>query len=188
VDPIRAALDSQTGIVSPAGPVIERRLSDMRGYYLDADAEAALAAGPNPRLYRVYPLDVPEQEGQVLCGATVIEPGRVGKEYFMTKGHFHENDLSAEVYHTLSGRGYLLMETHDGRSAHAQMASGSVCYIPPGWAHRTVNVGADPLVFFYAMPGDAGHDYRAIEEQGGFRERVLEQAGRPTVVTQGDAP
>ena len=181
MDPIRAALDAETGRVEPHAEAITRRLSDMAGYYLDTAAEARLVNEGNPVLYEVFPLDVPEEEGQVLCGTTVIYPGKVGAEYFMTKGHFHQNDRSAEVYHTLRGRGYLLIETHDGRVEHCEMKPGSVNYIPPGWAHRTVNVGQEPLVFFYAMPGDAGHDYEAIARRGGLQEVVVEESGRPVV-------
>lgn len=182
MNPVHAILDTHTGSVAPAGRGVERRLGDMKGYYLDASAEARLIVSENPLLYRVFPLDVPEDEGQVLCGSSVIYPGKVGDEFFMTKGHFHENDLSAEVYHTLKGHGYLLMESHAGLSEHCEMRPGSVCYIPPGWAHRTVNVGREPLVFFYAMPGDAGHDYAAIERRGGFREVAVERHGQPVVI------
>jgi glucose-6-phosphate isomerase, archaeal len=41
-----------------------------------------------------------------------------------------------------------------------------VNYIPGGWAHRSVNVGKEPLVFFAAYIGDAGHDYEEIERRG----------------------
>jgi len=185
MEPIRAVLDAETGGVEPHGEAIVRRLSDMEGYYLDGTAEARLVEEGNPVLYEVFPLDVPEEEGQVLCGTSVIYPGKVGDEYFMTKGHFHENDRSAEVYHTLRGQGVLLIETHDGRAERCEMKPGSVCYIPPGWAHRTVNVGAEPLVFFYAMPGDAGHDYAAIERRGGFGEVVVEENGGAVVRSRG---
>ena len=180
MNPIHAFLSATTGQIEPSGRVTERRLSDMRGYYADPDAEAKRITRDDPLLYQVFPLDVPEDEGQVLCGATVIHPGKVGDEYFMTKGHFHENDLSAEVYYTLRGKGYLLMETHNGKAEHALMQPGSVCYIPPGRAHRTVNTGDEPLVFFYAMPGDAGHDYSTIERDG-FAEIVVEREGQPVV-------
>ena len=188
MDPIDALLDPGTGIVTPRGPIVERRLSDMKGHYLDAEAEAWLIQGADPSLYHVFPLNVPEEPGHVLCGTSVIYPGKVGSEYFMTKGHFHENALSAEVYHTLSGEGYLLMETLDDRAAHVPMRPGAVCYIPPGWAHRTVNISDVPLVFFYAMPGDAGHDYAAIDRRGGFGEVVVERDGAAVVMRREDWP
>ncbi len=186
MDPIEAVMDHATGLLTPRGPIVERQLSDMRGYYLDAEAEAWLVGAQDPVIYHVFPLAVPEEPGQVLCGTTVIYPGKVGDEYFMTKGHFHANPLSAEVYHTLRGEGYLLIETHDRATRHIDMRGGSIAYIPPGWAHRTVNTSDEPLVFFYAMPGDAGHDYAAIAERGGFEEVVVERDGTPRVLRRKD--
>jgi glucose-6-phosphate isomerase len=52
------------------------------------------------------------------------------------------------------------------------MEHGTVAYVPPRWAHRTVNTGDEPFVFFAVYPGQAGHDYGAIEETG-FTQRVL---------------
>jgi glucose-6-phosphate isomerase len=57
------------------------------------------------------------------------------------------------------------------------MHPGSVSYIPPGWAHRSVNVGREPLVFFAVYPGDAGHDYAALRERGFARLVVREGDG-----------
>ncbi len=184
MDPIDAILDAETGVVTPRGPLVERKLSDMRGFYRDAETEQWLIEHQDPVVYHVFPLPVPEEAGQVMCGASVIYPGRVGDEFFMTKGHFHLNPASAEVYHTLRGEGYLLMETREGEARHILMRPGGAAYIPPGWAHRTVNIGDEPLVFFYAMPGDAGHDYEAIEARGGFREIVLKRNGEAVVVAR----
>ena len=47
-------------------------------------------------------------------GALDEYPGKVGDEYFMTKGHFHTILETCEVYYTLSGQGAMLMETPEG--------------------------------------------------------------------------
>jgi glucose-6-phosphate isomerase len=52
------------------------------------------------------------------------------------------------------------------------MGPGTVAYVPPNWAHRTVNTGEEPFVFFAVYPGQAGHDYGTIEKTG-FPQRVL---------------
>ena len=49
------------------------------------------------------------------------------------------------------------------------------------WAHRSVNTGAEDLVMFFVYPGNAGHDYGTIEQQG-FRKLVVERDGHPQVV------
>jgi glucose-6-phosphate isomerase len=176
VAPFTTLLDLVSGRLDPELEVTERRLSDMRGMYLeepDADGDRLV--------YRVYGIPVPATTDNVLSSTTVIEPGTVGREYFMTKGHFHEVRGRAEIYVGLAGEGRLLMATEDGGHVVEPMRRGTVNYVPGGWAHRSVNVGSDPLVFFAAYVGDAGHDYGTIEEQG-FPVLLLEGRDGPEVV------
>lgn len=173
-------LDLVTGRLAPHTTRIERRVSDMRGMYAEAGAEEGLAAGDDPVVYEVLQYDVPAESGQLVCCTTVIQPGLVGEEYFMTKGHFHEKREAGEVYLGLSGRGYLLMFV-DGRTAEIELAAGTLAYVPPFWAHRTLNVGDDPFRFLAVYPADAGHDYATIE-QTGFPRRVVRSGSGPVVV------
>jgi glucose-6-phosphate isomerase len=144
----------------------------MRGAYAEAEAFERVVADGDPVVYEVLQYDVPEEVGQLICCTTVIHPGVVGDEYFMTKGHYHSDRATGEVYLGLSGDGYLLLMTEDGGSAATRMTPGTVAYVPPFWAHRTVNTGDEPFVFFAIYPGQAGHDYGSIE-QTGFAQRVL---------------
>ena len=48
-------------------------------------------------------------EGGLFFGLTHLYPGRVGNEYFMTKGHFHAIDNRAEYYWGIEGEGILLL-------------------------------------------------------------------------------
>ena len=66
------------------------------------------------------------------------------------------------------------------------MGPGVVAYVPPHWAHRTVNTGSEPFVFLAIYPGDAGHDYGTIETEG-FPQRVVERDGQPAVVEASQA-
>jgi glucose-6-phosphate isomerase len=99
----------------------------------------------------------------------------------MTKGHFHAIRERSEIYVGLSGEGRLVMATEDGRPAVETIAAGTVNYVPGFWAHRTVNVGDEPLVFLAVYPADAGYDYGTIEEEG-FPVLVVERDGEATVV------
>jgi len=57
-----------------------------------------------------------------------------------------------------------------------------VLYVLPRWAHRSVNTSlTEDLVFFFAYPGNAGHDYRTIEQHG-LHKLVVEQDGKPTII------
>jgi glucose-6-phosphate isomerase len=161
---------------------IVRRLSSMQGQYADAESFAAELAQGDRLLYEVYELRRPTNAGELLHGVSIVHPGKVGAEYQMTKGHFHEVLETGEVYFCLSGRGMMVMETPEGDWAVEALWPGRVLYVLPRWAHRSVNTGSDgPLVTFFIYPGHAGHDYGTIEQRG-FRKLVVEQDGAPVVV------
>jgi len=181
LQPFAAQLEFQNGLLEPSGREFERRLSDMRKMYLDTAATEEILKQGNRLLYHVYEVDVPQEEGQLIYCTTIIFPGKVADEYHMTKGHFHRKEGRAEIYLGLQGRGYMLMQTHDGQVSVIEMVPGTVAYVPPFWAHRTVNIGDDKLVFFAVYPADAGHNYGIIEEKG-FAKLVVEKNGEAVVV------
>jgi glucose-6-phosphate isomerase len=180
VEPFALRLDFETGALGGHTSRIERRASALRGAVADAKALEALVAAGDLVVYQVEQRDVPEEVGQLICCTTVIQPGAVGDEYFMTKGHYHADRDTGEVYLGLSGVGLLLLQSGE-ESAELPMQRGTVAYVPPGWAHRTVNTGETPFVFFAVYPGQAGHDYAGIEAAG-FVHRVLRTPEGPVVV------
>lgn len=174
-------IDLANGAIPDAKIVTTRRLSDMRGLYADPAAEAALAA-ENPLIYEVfYGWQAPELEGQLGYCTTIIRPGKVGDEYFMTKGHYHAKGSAAEVYYGLSGEGVLILQTREGKVETQRMVAGTVAYVPPYWGHRTMNVGRENFVFLSVFPADAGYDYGTIEREG-FAQIVVEREGKPTLI------
>ncbi len=60
----------------------------------------------------------------------------------------------------------MVMKTAAGRFDAKPMRRGMMVYVPPLWAHRTVNTGDEPCGFLAVWPGDAGHDYGTIEHSG----------------------
>jgi glucose-6-phosphate isomerase len=153
---------------------IERRLSSMKGQFLDDAAYQAMLAVEDSLIYEVYEIQRPHVAGEVLSGISIIHPGKVGREFYMTKGHFHTVLETAEIYHCLKGEGYMVMETPQGESCVEALAPGSVLYVPPCWAHRSVCTSRQQdLVTFFAYPGHSGHDYGTIERQG-FAKLVLD--------------
>lgn len=182
IQPFKTEVDLKTGIFTPQQQLIRRSLSQMRGMYADSQAEAAILAAEGDRLiYEVYAAELPEAEGHILHCTTIIYPGRIGSEYHMTKGHYHKRRDQGEVYLGLVGRGYLVMQTEDGATSTLPMMPGTAAYVPPYWAHRTVNIGSEPFVFFAAWAGEAGHDYGTIEQQG-FAKIVVEEDGQVKVI------
>lgn len=161
---------------------IKRFLSAMKGQYWDREAYSRLLAIEDTLLYEVYEVKRPEMAGELLPGISIVHPGKVGDEYFMTKGHFHTVLETAEVYFCQKGQGVMVMETPEGDWAVEPLYPGCVLYVLPRWAHRSVNTSPDEdLVTFFVYPGNAGHDYGTIEKQG-FRKLVVERNGQPTII------
>lgn len=180
LEPFALSLGLETGDLEPHTTLIVRRASSLRGAFADADALEETIADGDPVVYEVRRYDVPEEAGQLISCTTVIQPGTVGGEFFMTKGHFHSERETGEIYVGLAGSGYLLLMTEDGGRAEVPMERGTVAYVPPYWAHRTVNTGDEPFVFFAVYPGQAGHDYGTIETTG-FPQRVFHTTEGPVV-------
>jgi glucose-6-phosphate isomerase len=161
---------------------ITRRLSAMQGQYSDQAAFEAALTQEDTLLYQVFEIKRPTVSGELLSGLSVLHPGKIGNEYFMTKGHFHAVLETAEVYYCLKGEGCIVLETPEGDWAVEKLYPGRVLYVPPRWAHRSVNTSAgEDLVTFFVYPGHAGHDYRTIQKQG-FRKLVIEENGHPKIV------
>jgi len=160
---------------------IVRRLSAMNGQFSDAFAYEAALNQEDRILYEVYELARPETSGELLSGTSIVHPGKIGAEYNMTKGHFHSILETAEIYYCLQGNGKMVMETPEGNWAVEDLTPGRVLYVPPRWAHRSVNTGSSDLITFFVYPAYAGHDYGSIEIQG-FRKLVLERGGEAVVV------
>ena len=160
---------------------IERRLSSLCNKFSDQEAFQSMVNSGDPVIYEVYENRRPEALGELASGLSIVHPGRVGREYFMTKGHYHKVRGTAEIYYCLEGRGVLLMETEAGDTAVEDFHPGRVVYVTPYWAHRSINTGNEDLVTFFVYPAHAGHDYTTIDATG-FRKRVLELNGVATVV------
>jgi glucose-6-phosphate isomerase len=132
-------------------------------------------------IYEVYENKVPEAPGELQHGTSIVHPGKVGAEYFMTKGHFHNVLETAEVYYCLHGHGYMMMETPDGEWSAKELLPGTVLYVPPCWAHRSINIGNEDLITFFIYPGDSGHDYATLETKG-FRKLIVDNGSHQAIV------
>ncbi len=123
---------------------IERRLSALRGQFLDQETYNKMLSARDQLIYEVYEIKRPEVEGEILMGISIVHPGKVGQEFFMTKGHYHSVLETSEVYYCLRGEGYMVME--DSRRRYLRRAprsrKGPICaaslgtslglYLPPG--------------------------------------------------------
>jgi glucose-6-phosphate isomerase len=158
-----------------------KTVGELGGVFVNEAARAGMDAGEV-----VYSVEWTEPvaagtDGGLFWGVTRIEPGCVGVEYFMTRGHFHATRDRGEYYGTVSGEGMLVLMEEDGVTRVERMLAGSLHYIPGRVAHRTVNTGSEAMVFWACWPSDAGHDYAAIAAQG-FGVRVMRGDNSPRVV------
>ena len=177
MQPFGIDIDLADGTMAAPDRRVVRRASDMRGYYADEAAlERLIAADADPVHYEVFEKAIPEAPGHLLLCISKLQPGRVGGECFMTKGHYHAVPGTAEIYWCLRGRGFMLMKTAGGQCVAEPMERSRVVYVPPHWAHRSINAGDEPLVSFCVYPGEAGHNYGDIAEQG-FPRRVFLRNG-----------
>ncbi|MGO1286487.1 MAG: glucose-6-phosphate isomerase family protein [Brachybacterium sp.] len=173
--PFAIAFGQEAATLDPQGPTLERRMSDLEGLFRDEEAWRTAADGEDPVVYSVRSSPVPEIDRELPQSITTIEPGSTGGELWMTKGHQHPNH-QGEIYLCLHGAGGLLM--FDGSETEwIEMTPGTIGYIPPGWAHRSVNVGQEPYSFLAVYPGGAGHDYGWVLEHGMGRRAYRDQAG-----------
>ncbi len=163
--PVGVTIDPASGAIAPATGSFVKRLSDLRGIYRDQIAlDAMLAAHGDIAAYEVAEFREPGSD--LIFGTTTMYPGQIGEEFFMTRGHFHERRDRGEVYYTQSGVGLLLLESRAGETRTVAMKPGVCAFIPPDWAHRSVNTGDVPLVFVWVCNPDAGHDYAEILKRG----------------------
>ncbi|MEI6350980.1 MAG: glucose-6-phosphate isomerase family protein [Verrucomicrobiota bacterium] len=162
--------------------MVERRLSDLRGCFADTAAYEAALAVSNPVLYAVTSVEPASGDGQLHYGLGILYPGKIGDEYFITKGHLHSHRPAAEIYVGLRGQGMMLLEDETtGESRLVELRENTAVYVPGCTAHRTLNTGTAPLVYLGIYPSNAGHDYGAIAERN-FRKVVVERDGTPTMI------
>jgi len=166
------------GVMCDPQEHIVRRASGMRGYYADGAAlDALIVAQSDPPHYETFEAPVPEEPGQVKYCISKLYPGTVGEECFMTKGHYHAVPATAEVYLCLRGQGGMMMKTAGGECRWEEFIPGRLVYVPPYWAHRSINTGDEPLISLCLYPGDAGHNYGDIKTEG-FPKRVFRRLGK----------
>ena len=72
------------------------------------------------------------------------------------------------------------MKTADGQSVLERMDRHGMVYVPPYWAHRSINTGDEPLISFCVYPGEAGHNYGDIATEG-FPKRVYLRERREVI-------
>ncbi len=179
--PFTFKIDFTNRTLSNPDSHIIRKLSSMKGQYLDQSIYNGMLKKEDTVLYEVYEKLAPEIEGELIQGLSIVHPGKVGREYFMTKGHFHSVLETAELYFCLKGQGYMIMETPEGDWSAEELVPYTALYVPGRWAHRSINVGSEDLLMLFVYPAHAGHNYVTIETKG-FRKLIVEENSNPKLI------
>ena len=166
------------GTLENAGRTYRKKMSDLDGLYADVAAfDAAVALDGDRIVYQVQDRAPAQSKGDLIFGITQMQPGRIGDEYFLTRGHIHATGNRPEIYYGEAGQGLMLMESPEGETRIIEIQPRVMCYVPPFWIHRSINVGQDPLVMTFMYPSDSGQDYGVIAQTSGMRSRIVENAG-----------
>lgn len=173
-EPVSSIVNPQAGGMSGRTGRYEKRLSDLAGLYEDAEAyEDILDAEGNPLIYDVEDFRPGEHTGDINYGVTRMSPGRVGREFYLTRGHIHAKADRPEIYFGQRGYGLMHLESPAGETRIVEIKPQTICYVPPFWIHRSINVGDQDLVMVFAYPSDSGQDYGIIEASNGMRHRIV---------------
>ena len=177
-------MDLERGMLS-GGVFAERRLSDLRDAFADQRSiDRMLSGGEDPLVYTVSTLEHGSGEGDQHIGLGVLYPGRVGREFFLTRGHRHKRPEASEVYVGLRGTGKMILQNTSGTSV-INLLPQSTLFVPGHTDHRTVNTGGEPLVYLGIYPAWAGHDYASLVERG-FTVVIVEDQGVPRVLDRSE--
>lgn len=173
-EPTSHVVDVSKGLLGDATGAYQKRLRDLTGIYADESAfETAMGSSADDIVYNVTDCRPKDGHGDLIFGVTHMMPGRIGDEYYLTRGHIHALANRPETYYGESGIGVMLLESPHGDVRAIEIRPRVICYVPPFWIHRSVNVGAEPLVMSFCYPADSGQDYSVIERSGGMKQRIV---------------
>lgn len=140
-------IDLESGTLAGVSPDVFK-LSDLSGCYSDRIGYRQLCRSENPEVYRLSVVETSGEDGNINYLAGMLQPGRVGAEYFFSRGHIHRSLETPETYYCLKGGGLMLLQNErTGDCRLSEFSSGSIFYIPDFTAHRVINVGSKPLLF-----------------------------------------
>jgi glucose-6-phosphate isomerase len=130
------------GVPEPAPEIREtvKTLGQLEEMFQNASAWHAM----DPGIVQDWRPVVEGMEGGLFWGTTLVEPGHVDSEYFMTHGHFHAKRARTEYYATIEGEGAPILMDESRKTWTEAMTPGSVHFIPPRIAHRVANLRKRP--------------------------------------------
>ena len=143
-----------------------RKLKDVAAWYSDKKAiTEELKKKKNKVIYETFT----DKFSPINLTLTVVHPGTVGKEYYMTKGHIHKKKVP-EFYILLEGKGKLLIQS-SSRVKVIDLKKGEIALIPVGYAHRLINTGNKKLKVLTIYDQKSKPDYSIKFKKRFFRKQ-----------------
>lgn len=150
--------------------------------------EVLLDAAASAPEHFYYMLRGGPQKGNI----TIWEPGKAGREYIKTLGHYHTWDFK-ETYRVISGEGIALLQKRSGESDEeladvriVHLRAGDTLEIEPGYGHILANTGDAFLVTTDDSPSNDPSrphaDYEPIRRTHGMAYFIVEDAGAPALM------
>jgi len=140
-----------------------RKLKDMKGRFQNYEKVKEILNKKNPVIYRVYRKEDKNEKTGNIKSLTVIYPGCIGKEYFMTKGHKHKK-RAPERYILVKGKGILLLQKD--KCKKKELIKNKEVTISGKEGHRLVNIGKLEVITIEYK--ETEKDYDII-----FKKRIL---------------
>ena len=128
-----------------------RKLKDLEGYF--KDKEEFEKGSKSDVIYETFT----KSFSPINLTLTVIKPGKLGKEFYMTKGHVH-GKKTPEFYILLEGKGALLIQK--GKPKTINLKKGEIALIPEGFGHRLINTGKKELKVLTIYHEDSRPNYK----------------------------
>ncbi len=135
---------------------------------------------PEQVIYELTLKEAEPEEGHLLWGHVLLNPGRVNDEYFMTRGHFHNNEHKEEYVLCMAGFGFLMFLDPQGNCWCEEMEEGTLHHIPEGVGRRIINLSDEPMHLSFCVPANAGTREFAFND-GVFPCRIYEDDGEPAI-------
>ncbi len=177
IAPVATPIELPSGRIPDATRHYQKHFRDLQGLYADEAAfDAMLPEWQDQVVYEVWEHKASTGTGDLIFGTSVMRPGQVGSEFFMTSGHQHQLADRAETYYCLAGEGVMLLEHPEGLLETREWKPGVMVYVPPYWIHRSVNTGSTDLVTLFTYSADAGQNYDLLRQNGGMQKRVVRDA------------
>jgi glucose-6-phosphate isomerase, archaeal len=170
--PFVTQINPETGFGAGFAAHYIKTFEAMHGVYQEDGVELT-SRGPELS-YEVFSTQQTDLPGALTVGTSIVKPGRIGEEFALTRGHLHRIADRAEMYFGLNGRGVMLLESVEGEVHALEIVPGSMVYVPGGWLHRSVNVGAEVLVTLFCFSADSGQNYEIVEQSGGMKKLVVD--------------